>query len=377
MVCYEMKVLIMLYSNQEASLYRTEQRDFMLAIKALLQDQKDAKGGEHHDPIEEIPRKTSGREISITAKRSLGSDADKPDPPATIRINSQNQAQLDPRASELKRQLQDLESSASIAAVQSPGSPPGTTNHRRDQPSEHDPDIQVRPRESVVRPNLPEPKLRMGNHLFLLNPVVEDFFDKVELTWLLQNFQMRESAIHRYLNQQDYERNDVFDMLHKLHPYEKKILDGVIFGIDMSTEGSLLSLKRTKTTICHRDIIFNNVPGLQFVVRRERQIPDEDPRIIPVVPPVSPRERTRHRREFWAKSVSPAGGHDRRHFSRAAIESDEDSYSRYIQHPILSSDSEDEGYSNTETHQEPMSLPEHDEDALIDDMLKRYTTLFD
>ena len=49
MVCNKIKVLIMIYSNQEASLDKTEQRDFMLAIKALLQDQKDAKRDENHD----------------------------------------------------------------------------------------------------------------------------------------------------------------------------------------------------------------------------------------------------------------------------------------------------------------------------------------
>ena len=66
-------------------------------------------------------------------------------------------------------------------------------------------------------------------------------------------------------------------MLHKLHPYEEKILGGVIFGIDMSTEGSLLSLKRTQTTTYHRDITFKDVPGLQFVVGREDRIPDAVP----------------------------------------------------------------------------------------------------
>ena len=397
----------------------------MLAIKALLQDQKDAKGGEHHDPTEEILRDTSGQEISNTAKKSLASDVDKSDTTATVRINSQNGTPLNPPASESKRQLRDLESSAYMPAVQSPGSSPGTTNHRRYQPREDNPDFQVRPRGRVVRPNLPEPKLRIGYHLFLLKPVVENFFDKVELTWLLQNIQMPESSIPRYLNQQDYERNYVFDRLHELHPYEKKILDGVIFGIDTSTEGSLLSLQRTKTTIRHRDITFTDVPGLQFVVFREHQIPDEVTRIVPP-PPLSPSERMWHQRELQRIRVDPAKGqghasHDasypiRERFrcgrarravgassqlgqddlvdedeqpiirrdgyrSRGAIESDEDRYAqaRHRRHAIRSSDStdsEDQGFGN-EADQEPVSLPEQDADAVIDDMLKRYTTLFD
>ena len=427
-----MKVLIMIYSNQEASLNKTEQRDFMLAIKALLQDQKEAKRDEHHDLTKEILRETSGQEISNTAKRSLSSAADKSDPPATVRTKSQNQAPLDPRASESKRQLRDLESSASIAAVQSPGSPPGTTNYRRDQPRDDNPAIQVRPRPRVVCPDLPEPKLRMGIHLFLLKPVVENFFDKVELTWLLQNIQMRESAIHGYLNQQNYERNDVFDMLQILHPYEQKILDGVIFGVDMSTEGSLLSLKRTKTTIRHRDITFTDVPGLQFVVRREDRIPDAVPPNIPEPPRSSPRmssrrrpsrpgryhysddsdseseyepvrERTRPRREFWWQREDPAeesrndvvenegwpcvirrrsrsrAHRSREHRSRAASEPHDPRCQpvRNIRRAWASSDSEDLAVRGFVDRQEPMSLPGQDEDAVIDDMLKRYTTLFD
>ena len=405
----------------------------MLAIKALLQDQKDAKRDEHHDRTKEIPWETTRHKVSNNTTRSPGSDVDKPDPPAILGINSQNQAPLDPRVSGLKLPRQGPESSAPICGVQSPKSPRGTTKDRKGPPSEHGPE-RVRYRGKVVRPDLPEPKLRMGIHVFLLKPVVENFFDKVELTWLLQNIPMRESAIYRYLNQQNYEGNDVFDMLHILHPYEKKILGGVMFGIDMSTEGSLLSLKRTETTICHRDITFRDVPGLQFVVRREDRIPDAVPPNIPE-PPVSPPgwERPRTQREcrrradsagelrlasydpssyrirderargretmYPVESGAPSQSrqddavedeegwqytrnishHSRAHRLRAAIYMDEDRYSspRSVGHASVSSDFEDQGYSDIEADQERMSLPEQDEDAVIDDMLKRYTTLFD
>ena len=64
---------------------------------------------------------------------------------------------------------------------------------------------------------------------------------------------------------------------------------------------------------------------------------------------------------------------------RAAIESDEDSSPdpRSVGHAVVPSDSEDQGYSDIEAELESMSLPEQDEDAVIDDMLKKYTTLFD
>ena len=313
----------MLYSNQEASLDRTEQRDFMLAIKALLQEQKDAKGVEHHDPTEKIPRETSGQEISNTATKSLHLD-------------------------------------------------------------------RVQSREMAVRPDLPHPKLKIEVHLFLLKPMVKNFFDKVELRWYLQDTQMRESAIYRYMAQQEDETS-VVNMLHTLDNHEKRILDGVIFGIDMSTEGSLLSLKRTKKTICHRDITFTDVPGLQFVVRRERRIPEEvtinrERRIPEEVtisvpePIVSPGEMALPRP--WRYGLAGGGipsypireERERERQSMYPVAIGAQIGAPPIGSAIVSSDSEDEGF---EAHEGPMSLPEQDEDAVIDDMLKKYTTLFD
>ena len=397
----------MIYSNQEASLDKTEQRDFMLAIKALLQDQKDVKRDEHHDRTKETPRGTSRHKISNDTARSPGSDTDKSDPPATLGINSQNQVPLDPSVSDSKLQPQGPESSAPLCAVQSPDSRPGTTDDKKDWPSENDPE-RVRPRERVVRPDPPEPNLGFGIHLFLIKPVVENFFDKVELTWLLQHVQMRESAIHNYLNQQEYGINDVFDMLHRLHPYEKNILDGVIFGIDMSTEGSLLSSERTKTTIRHRVITFANVPGLQFVVSREPRYPDGVTIIRPQHVPHRAETysferagaRARSSTYGWgrgAPSQSPQDNNivvldgfelpsasrrrrSRRHHSRVATyysEDDRPPPPRSREDAVDSSGLENQGYSDIEAEQEPTSLPEQDEDVVIDEILKKYTTLFD
>lgn len=418
----------------------------MLAIKALLQDQKYAKRDEHPNQTKEIPWDTRRRNISNNTTRSSGSDADKSDPPATLRAGSQNQAPLDVDVSGSKLNLRGLESSAPIRAVQSPRSPRGTTKPKKCPPGEYIHE-RVQHRGQVVRPDPPEPKLRIGIHLFLLKPVVENFFDKVELTWLLQHIPMPESAIHRYLDQQTYEGYDVFDMLHKLHPYEKNILGGVIFGIDMSTEGSLLSLKRTQTTTYHRDITFRDVPGLQFVVRREDRTPDAIPphfweRKYSSPPSIAPHpgagrpdldrahtfptppslasyhapHRIHHERARGRETTHPrrgrapsqsrqddiidyddgwlcAGG--RSHHSRTpplrarrsraarrgrhAIESDEDSYSpaRITRRTNIPSGSEDHRYFDLEAEVDSMSSPEQNEDAVIDDMLKKYTTLFD
>ena len=150
----------MIYSNQEASLGKTEQGDFILTIKALLEDQKDVKRDENHNRTKETPRGTSGPKISSDIARNPGSDADKSNPPATLGINSQNQVPLDPSVSESQLQLQGPESSAPLCAVQSPDSRPGTTNDNVDRPSENDHERVTTPRKGCTsRSSRTQPRL--------------------------------------------------------------------------------------------------------------------------------------------------------------------------------------------------------------------------
>ena len=101
--------------------------------------------------------------------------------------------------------------------------------------------------------------------LFLLKPVVKDFFDRVEVSWSVQNTRMQSLAIRKYMA--DLEREglpSVIEMLHELHAYEQEMVDTETFKYP---EGSVLSLRRTRTDIQHRDMVFKAVPGLQFVVQ--------------------------------------------------------------------------------------------------------------
>lgn len=106
-----------------------------------------------------------------------------------------------------------------------------------------------------------DPELRM----FMLKPIVKDYFDKIELSWSVQNPRMHVSAIKNHLKRMETDSlPSVMDMLETLYDHEHSIID-VHQG-----QGELLSLKRTKTDIQHKDIVFKGVPGLQFVVEPKR-----------------------------------------------------------------------------------------------------------
>lgn len=102
--------------------------------------------------------------------------------------------------------------------------------------------------------------------LFLLKPIVTDFFDRIELRWSVQNTNMQPLAIHEHMAK--VVKDDlpsVVEMLQQLHAYEQKIVNS---EASKDSGGSVLSLKRTKTDIQSRDMLFKEVPGLQFVIQR-------------------------------------------------------------------------------------------------------------
>lgn len=110
--------------------------------------------------------------------------------------------------------------------------------------------------------------------LFLLKPMVKDYFDKIELSWSVQNTKSQDSAIRKHIEKNDKDGvPSVIDMLESLQAYEQQVIDGELSRTDSVPEGSLLSLKRTKTDIRHRDITLKDVPGLQFVVERRASRP--------------------------------------------------------------------------------------------------------
>lgn len=74
---------------------------------------------------------------------------------------------------------------------------------------------------------------------------------------------MQDTAIRKYMAKHEKDgMPSVLDMLHTLHDYEQTVIDSEVRGRGLGPEGSLLSLKRTKINIRHRDITLKDVPGL-------------------------------------------------------------------------------------------------------------------
>lgn len=154
-----------------------------------------------------------------------------------------------------------------------------------------------------INRNDPNEELIQELELFLLKPMVRDFFDKIELSWSIQKIRMQGPAIRKQMDKNEADgAPSVIDMLENLHAYEQAMVDTELSGTNSRPEASLLSLKRTKTDIRHRDITLKDVPGLQFVV--ERQIAPTPPR------PVGGMKGHKQRVVTGARSSSTDTGHE-------------------------------------------------------------------
>ncbi|KAL9133809.1 MAG: hypothetical protein Q9175_005010 [Cornicularia normoerica] len=107
--------------------------------------------------------------------------------------------------------------------------------------------------------------------LFLLTPIVQDLFDRIELRWFVQNTNMQPLAIREYMTKNEKAGlPSVVEMLQQLHAYEQAMVHSEAFK---ASGGSVLSLQRTTTDIHARHMLFKAVPGLQFVVQRQLRQP--------------------------------------------------------------------------------------------------------
>ena len=117
---------------------------------------------------------------------------------------------------------------------------------------------------------------------------------------------MQDTAIQKYMAKHEKDgMPSVLDMLYTLNDYEQTVIDSEVHGRGLGPEGSLLSLKMTKTDVRHRDITLKDVSGLQFVVERETRPPG--PPIwypqqgLPILPQYS--HRLQHRLLFHIMQV--------------------------------------------------------------------------
>lgn len=152
--------------------------------------------------------------------------------------------------------------------------------------------------------------------MFLLKPVVSDSIEKVELTWTVRDTQMQQSEIRKQLAKYELENlPSVLDMLETLHSNEQSAIEDITIQYDYWPPFELIALKRTRTNILHREMVFQGVPGLQFVIQHRRS---QHPSVRDSI-----RAPLRHSQPRLAHSANPClgtEGHDYPHSS-----SDEDS----------------------------------------------------
>ena len=126
-------------------------------------------------------------------------------------------------------------------------------------------------RMSILDSSDEDSEIQTKNHtylqLFLLEPVLRDFLDKIELHRSMRSTHMDQMATRKHMAKDEKEGlPSVLEMLRHLHAYEQSMVDSLT---SKGSEGSVLYLKRTKTDIRLRDIIFKAVPGLHLVVQRD------------------------------------------------------------------------------------------------------------
>ncbi len=110
--------------------------------------------------------------------------------------------------------------------------------------------------------------------MFLLKPEISDSPRTIELNWTVRDTNMQQSEIRKQLAKYEQENlPPVLEMLETLHSDELYYIDAHILRYNDSLDEprpQLIALKRTKTNISLRDMVFQGVPGLQFIVQQVR-----------------------------------------------------------------------------------------------------------
>lgn len=110
--------------------------------------------------------------------------------------------------------------------------------------------------------------------MFLLKPEISDSPRMIELNWTVRDTNMQQSEIRKQLAKYEQENlPPVLEMLETLHSDEHYAIDDLISqcnGLLDESRSQLIALKRTKMNISLRDMVFQGVPGLQFIIQQAR-----------------------------------------------------------------------------------------------------------
>lgn len=110
--------------------------------------------------------------------------------------------------------------------------------------------------------------------MFLLKPEISDSSQMIELYWTVRDTNMQQSEIRKQLAKYEHENlPPLLEMLETLHSDEHYAIDDLISQCNGALDESrsqLIALKRTKMNISFRDMVFQGVPGLQFIIQQVR-----------------------------------------------------------------------------------------------------------
>ncbi len=266
----------------EASLSTSEHEDYVRTIVALelrrREEQKDpTEQQEGSEPSGSNFAPNSGNANTVSSEMGMWTFVDNPQPSSSWGKASRNHTA---RANTSRQSSSDRYLKSSRDTSSSPGPDRSSVDSRGSKLPRLNRDNNVPGIRTAGSANLP-PSSNSGNetrthpstelHLLLLKPEVIDFSNKIELYWSIKDAKMQQFAIHEHMtkNKQDG-LPSVVDMLQQLRTYEQSMVNSETSKVD---GGSVLSLKRTKTDIRCRDMLFEAVPGLQFVIQRRIRQP--------------------------------------------------------------------------------------------------------
>ena len=116
---------------------------------------------------------------------------------------------------------------------------------------------------TVVLPQHSQQKSdRKRLQMCLLKPTLQDYFHRIELTWKEQTINISEAALEQQVSSGNAR---LLETLQGLHEYEHSIIDAAVRKYGHGAH--IVSAERTKTDMSTRNIVFKELPGLQFIVQ--------------------------------------------------------------------------------------------------------------
>ncbi|KAL8946719.1 MAG: hypothetical protein Q9222_006924 [Ikaeria aurantiellina] len=103
--------------------------------------------------------------------------------------------------------------------------------------------------------------------LFFMKPVIEDIEDTIQLSWKIHKVQMQQTEIQNQISHHEREGlPPVFEVYQNLYAHEYKAIEDKMS--EHRIHRSLVALKRFHVDMRHREILFQGIPGLQFILQQ-------------------------------------------------------------------------------------------------------------